>query len=510
MQESWTYLGAVDDRVRLFPYNYNIKSGHWPDPISTLIDYAVFGPPVIIHQSAMLVQPELILDLLKGEKSIIYNLAKHNRLRILSLNGQLVDWIYNAKKRGINTYQNRPMELMDSLEGLKHFEKLLLKSNQGFLGMPTKDCSSVMYDLLMTRFSGQYSNADNGLTLFDKNSPIINSVVKEFVKRFEKKQKEIGDAYVAPTRTHWQEAIEAVIPMRGKKDLSKRKLQIELMTLGNECYHLAHSACIAAEVEKPIAVNTVLSERFLNYYDLDTTTKSSDNLLGATRIPAGFQVPKLDIINNAEQFFEELYAPQSYLNTARRKFVERFDHNQSIQEQIHRVFSYSEEINKTLKLGSPRILKAEKEYEQCSHWLAPITTGLYAGLATTLAIRSFAEGGDKPIHKQTKNQERIIDLDKRKTLSLIAGFGMAVGTTATTIAKDFAKVQFFDAVCTESTIENAENRNTDIQNKIGTEALSLESNFILNKTNAIELTKLAFTHEANSEFPSCNSENLPT
>ncbi len=492
--ENWTFLGATDDVVFKYPHNYRMIGTKPPSPIDILVDYALFGPPVIIHQSALFQQPDMVADLLKREESVIFNMIRHDRLRILSRNKDFSGWPDQAKQLGVNTYQGDQFTEKSFLRDINGFQDLLTDQGKGLLGMPRTDCSSVMHELLMSATQCEVPNAELGLSLIPDDSSILESVLNSYLLSHERDLEEKAGSSFPPTRTHWENAVlETIKPHKGENWVYPA-WRCQLMTLANECHHLAHGACIASEIERPIAVNTVLSNRFLACYNFPDVNNAPS--FPQMSPPRYFSYEREAVKNSFRTISDFLFDEKTNLSRARMLFTNA---NRVDKIKMMPFDSYEEvylrELNAVLGLPSPDNWGDINDLRSCD-------TAVSVFLAT---LASFAAGSsniwrkidETPVRHQAANEEKRLELVNRRMLLAGAAVGAVwVGSYS------WANATISSAVCDNLRLDYDPPGNGDLA---GFPAV-FESSFTLLPSISRSLTDGCFSYDRPDDSPEITQE----
>ena len=495
--DSWTFLGAVDDVVFKYPHNYKLLGKPTPSPIDILVDYALFGPPVIVHQSALLQQPELVMDLLKREDSVIFNMIRHDRLRVLSRNKDFSGWPQQAKKVGVNTYQ-KGVDEKEFTANIEGFQDLLDDQGKGLLGMPRTDCSAMMHKLLMSIIQGSGSNHDLGLTTIPDDNPVLGRVLQSYQKRYEKDFDVKGGASFPPTRTHWEEAVHEIIGL-SPSDWARQSWKCQLMTLANECHHIAHGMCIASEVESPISLNTVLSNRFVGVYDLPSGQSPRGELVSGEEFqPSYFRYDRNSVKANFRKFSDALYDPRTALGAVRTSFrisgitVDA----QSMRENKYELV-YLREINGFLGLPEPEGWDSPDGVRACDTAVSTVFSAALASLGWGTASAWDRINSDRAnIANVPEGAWEAVAKSNRRKFIMGAGISIAASPIIPYLTSTFSS-----AICDEIHYgeEAASGRLSD--DRGGNWVPIIESTFKIDRDFSKDLSKTCFRYDLPPESP---------
>lgn len=273
------------------------------------------------------------------------------------------------------------------------------------------------------------------------------------------------------------------------------------MTLANEAHHLAHGMSLASEVDTPIATNTVLSNRFLECYDIPTN-ENSENSEDQYSPSSYFPYERHKVREDFRRFSDTLFNNGTDLGRARKNFlsVGVSTEMQSLRGNPH-ALAYMSLINSFLGLPPPQQIVSTEDARECDSFVSSLVTPAVAVLGVGLS--SLWANGPQPRNRTTlqsnlntgKTSEVLQNVDRRKLcLGLCTTFGSAYFSNRLTS-------NFSTAYCDGIHLDDASPSERIPSPGNGHWVPIIESSFLVDRSIALQVTEDCFSYDIPPDSP---------
>ena len=399
------YIGSLDDKVTEYP---------WPFLTSHDNDYAMLQvlQNILIGRTVLITDIHLLLnkycrnDLKKLNDSILFNLISAGAIKIPLREDTLEKVIHIQRGAGINSFLELDNQSIDIFCWLDEMFP------NGSIG-PRSPSSSAIW-------SG-YHNLVNQAT----NKPYIDlglsnlMITEEDWLNILEKFKELSTTNKTASRKEFEEAINYALNLKANtlSPNNSCKTKHSLMNFANELYHINFTACLSAQYNASISVETSIRKQTSHFFQK-----------GKQEIPENFHQSILNIQDISYLFdlrnIERLFSTASNLGRARIEFSEIFQKFHQGLASFKMLSEAGRQYSELLKKDLVKPKRISKVSTCLSLCIAGIGAGI--GMVSTSPISTFAMAGlfwitDRYIPKTLAGQIlKLVELLKRNPIPLHA------------------------------------------------------------------------------------------